>query len=330
MKYIQIFITILFLTVVVIGCKQEPIAVIFDTDVGNDIDDVLAMQMLFNYERERKINLLGITIGKCNPYSIQYMDAYCRLNGRNDIPLGFAYHGVNPEDNKYLRPVLDTIINGKKILQPQRSISDNLPEGYALLRKLLASQKDASVVFIAVGPATNLARLLESQPDDYSNLNGKDLVAQKVKRLSIMGGLYGNEFDFPEWNIVQDIKSAQKVFSEWSTEIVASGWEVGNKILYPHQSILNDFSSDHPLSISYKIYEQMPYDRQTWDLTSVLYAIEPDKGYFNLSSKGVISIDHTGKSVFTEKEDGKHRYLLIGKNDIERTLKAMVERVSGN
>lgn len=309
--------------------QQEPIAVIFDTDVGNDIDDVLALQMLFNYEKEGKINLLGITIGKFNPYSIQYVDAYCRLNGRGDIPLGFAYNGVNPGDNKYLRPTLDTIIDGKNILQPQRTIGDSLPEGYKLLRKLLASQKDASVVFIAVGPETNLARLLQSKADEYSDLDGKTLVAKKVKLLSVMGGLYGNEFDFPEWNIVQDLKASQMVFTEWPTEIVASGWELGNKLLYPHQSILNDFKPDHPVSVSYKIYEKMPYDRQTWDLTSVLQAIEPDKGYFSLSPKGTIVIDSIGKSIFTAKEEGKHRYMLIEKDSVDSTLKAIVNQVTG-
>ena len=57
-----------------------PVPVIFDTDVGNDIDDVLAMQMLFNYEKAGTIDLLGITISKSNPYSIEYIDGYCHLN----------------------------------------------------------------------------------------------------------------------------------------------------------------------------------------------------------------------------------------------------------
>lgn len=185
-----------------------PVPVIFDTDVGNDIDDVLAMQMLFNYENAGTIDLLGITISKSNPYSIEYIDGYCRLNERGDIPLGYAYNGATPEDGGYLRQTLDTIIEGNKILYPQRSIKDNLPEGYKLLRKLLASQPDNSVVFIAVGPETNLSRLLRSEADEYSPLDGKSLVAQKVKLLSVMGGLYGNEFDFPEWNLVQDINAA--------------------------------------------------------------------------------------------------------------------------
>lgn len=308
--------------------ENEPLVVIFDTDVGNDIDDVLALQMLFNYEKEGKIDLLGITIGKCNPYSILYVDGYCHLNDRGDIPLGFAYNGVNPEDNKYLRPTLDTLIDGEKILYPQRNLNDSLPEGYKLLRKLLSSQKDNSVVFIAVGPETNLARLLESKPDEYSDLDGKSLVERKVKLLSVMGGLYGDAFDFPEWNIVQDLEAAQKVFAEWPTEVIASGWELGNELLYPHQSILNDFSANHPLSVSYKIYEQMPYDRPTWDLTSVLYAIEPDSGFFTLSQKGTIQIDSVGRSIFIPSCNGKHRYLIIEDNQKERTLNALVRQTT--
>lgn len=311
---------------------KAPIPVIFDTDVGNDIDDVLAMQMLFNYEKAGEIDLLGITISKSNPYSIEYIDGYCRLNGKGNIPLGYAYNGANPEDGGYLRQTLDTIIEGNKILHPQRSIKSNLPEGYKLLRKLLASQKDSSVIFIAVGPETNLARLLKSEADEYSELDGKSLVAQKVKMLSVMGGLYGNEFDFPEWNLIQDLDAAQTVFKEWPTAAVASGWELGNKLLYPHQSILNDFpeSDKHPLCVSYKIYDKMPYDRQTWDLTSVLYAIEPDANHFGLSPQGTITLDSIGHSLFTPSENGKHRYLTIqGEKNIQTTLGAIVRQVTG-
>ena len=309
--------------------KSELLPVIFDTDLGNDVDDVLALQMLFNYEKAGKINILGITIGKCNPYTAQYLDGYCRFNNRGEIPLGYAYNGVNPEDSKFVRTTLDTIIEGRKILKPKRGLSDRLPEGYKLLRKLLASQKDHSVIFIAVGPETNLKRLLESQPDEYSKLSGRELIAKKVKLLSVMGGLYNNEQDFAEFNIVQDLEASQKVFAEWPTEIVASGWEIGSKLLYPHQSILNDFKSNHPLSISYKTYLKMPYDRETWDLTSVLYAIEPEKSYFDLSPSGTIEIDKAGKSIFTPNENGKHRYLSISGDNIETTLNALVKQVTG-
>lgn len=116
------------------------IPVIFDTDAGNDIDDVLPCKC-YSIMKKGKIDLLGITISKSNPYTIEYIDGYCRLNGRNDIPLGYAYNGVNPEDGNYLRQTIDTIIDGNKILFPQRSINNSIPEGYKLLRKMLAAQK---------------------------------------------------------------------------------------------------------------------------------------------------------------------------------------------
>ena len=95
------YIAIILITVSLFcSCAQQKettsaIPVILDTDVGNDIDDVLAMQMLLNYEKKGKIDLLGITISKCNPYSLEYIDAYCRFNDKYDIPLGYAYNGMN-------------------------------------------------------------------------------------------------------------------------------------------------------------------------------------------------------------------------------------------
>lgn len=310
---------------------KTPTPVIFDTDIGNDIDDVLALQMLFNYETSAQIKLLGITISKSNPRVIDYVDGYCRLNKRGDIALGYAYKGVNPEPGRYVEKTLDTLIEGKKIIFPKRSIKSGLPEGFKLQRKLLAKQKDNSVVMIVVGPETNIANLLNSGPDEYSNLNGVELVKKKVKLLSVMGGLYGNEFGFAEWNIEQDLKASAVVFDKWPSQIVASGWELGNKLLYPHQSILNDFKDGykHPLVVSYKVYDKMPYDRQTWDLTSVLYALAPDQNYFDISPKGTIAIDPKGKSIFTPSENGKHRYLKIKDNEVKRTLKALVDQVAG-
>ena len=41
---------------------------------------------------------------------------------------------------------------------------------------------------IQVGFSTNLARLIESAPDRYSDLSGMDLVKKKVRLLTVMAG----------------------------------------------------------------------------------------------------------------------------------------------
>lgn len=311
--------------------RPQSVPVIFDTDIGNDIDDVLALQMLFNYEKQGRVKLLGITISKSNPRVIDYIDGYCRWNGRKKIPLGYAYNGVNPEPGKYVPATLDTLIEGKKILHPRRKAGTAVPEGYRLQRKLLAAQADQSVVLIVVGPETNIARLLQSGPDEYSSLNGIELVKQKVRLVSVMGGLYAGDYNFPEWNIVQDLKAAQTLFSLCPVPLVASGFEIGVQLNYPASSILTDFrgGAKNPLVVSYKIYDKMPYDRPTWDLTSVLYALEPDR-YFQLSPPGKISIDETGKSVYrTGVDQGAPQYYLSLKNNIPEIRQALINQVTG-
>lgn len=331
---IWIPVSLLFLAACQSASKQQekeetPLAVIFDTDIGNDIDDVLALQMLFDYEKQQKVTLLGITISKSNPRVIDYIDGYCRLNGHTDMPLGYAYNGVNPEPGKYVPATLDTTVGGKKLLFPKRSIADSLPEGYKLQRRLLAAAADQSVVLVVVGPETNVARLLQSTGDEYSPLSGVELVKKKVKLVSVMGGVYTNEFDFPEWNIVQDLEASKVLFAQCPVPLVASGFEIGDKFRYPARSIEQDFEGGdaNPLVMSYKVYEKMPYDRQTWDLTSVLYAVEPDSAYFDLSPKGRIVIAADGKSVFTPGE-GQHQYLIY-KNNQQQVLDRLVELVTG-
>lgn len=331
-NWVIIFSFLIFILTACSNTKDEnnQVKVIFDTDIGNDIDDVLALQMLINYQKSNLIDLLGVTISKSNPYAIEYVDGFSRYNQIDNMSIGFIYEGPNTENGKYLKQTLDTVINNVSILNPKVTERNFLPDAWELQRKLLSQQEDSSVIMIAVGPLTNLRRLLESGGDHNSELNGIDLVAKKVRLLSVMGGEFSDSIDFTEWNIAQDIESANIVFEYWPTKIVASGWEIGNKLLYPHKSIQDDFedSERHPLCVSYKIYDKMPYDRPTWDLTSVLYAVEPNRMFFNLSTHGKIFINAEGRSEFFELEDGKHQFLKIDDENIEKTLAVLVERVT--
>ncbi len=325
-----------FLFVFLIGCNNEKnennsVKIIFDTDIGNDIDDVLALQMLINYHKSNLIDLLGVTISKSNPYAIEYLDGFCRFHQIENMPIGFIYEGPNTDDGKYLKQTLDTLIDGSPILIPEVTVRNYLPDAWELQRKLLSQQEDSSVVMIAVGPLTNISRLLESTSDQYSELNGIDLISKKVRLLSVMGGEFSDSIDFTEWNIAQDIESANIVFEYWPTKVVASGWEIGSKLLYPHESILNDFkdTDKHPLCVSYKVYNKMPYDRPTWDLTSVLYAVEPTGSYFNLSQNGKIVIDEFGKSKFFP-DQGNHQFLKLEGTQLDNTLNILIDRVTNS
>ena len=302
--------------------------VIFDTDLGNDIDDVLALQMVINYDKANLIDLSAVTISKCNPHSISFVDGFLRYNGYHDMPLGYAYNGVNPEDHMYLLPTLAAEYQGKKLLNPVQDINSGVEEGYVQIRKQLAQADDNSVVLVAVGPLTNIARLLLSEPDKISPLNGIDLVRQKVRSVSIMSGNMAQET--PEWNVVQDLEASKVVYGKCPVSLIVSGFEVGGKILYPHQSILKDFGDPaaNPLCVAYQHYMEMPYDRQCWDLTSVYDAFDADRSIYKRSERGTIHIDEQGVSRFVAHPDGLHQYLIVDDADVQRAVKGLVRVVT--
>jgi inosine-uridine nucleoside N-ribohydrolase len=198
------------------------------------------------------------------------------------------------------------------------------------LRQVLANEPDYSVVIVVVGFSTNLARLLESSPDQHSTLDGHELVQSKCRFLSMMGGMFSSWGRRREFNIVQDVASAAKVFDGWPTPIVASGYEIGQAVQYPARSIERDFRyvTHHPLREAYMLYRSMPYDQETWDLTSALFAVRPDRGYFGLSKPGTIHIDEHGVTQFTPDLSGRHRYLLINDGQAIRVREAFEQLVS--
>lgn len=336
-KILSIFIFALLLC----SCKQQSrnnennsnntITIIFETDMGNDIDDALALDMLHKYQDAGIVKLLGISINKNNVYAPQFIDIMDTWYGYPDIPIALVRDGI--EDTipvNFGQAVCE--YKGKNGYKFERSISDytSVTNPVYLYRKLLASQPNNSVAIVSVGFFTNLSRLLDSPADDTSPLMGKELVAKKVKILSLMGGNF-NGVNPHEYNVVKDIESAKRVFDEWPTRIVVSPFEVGNAILFPGSVIENDlnYTENHPLKIAYESYLPMPYDRPTWDLTSVLYVVEEDRkqNYFQESAKGTINVDSLGATYFEPKEDGKHLYLKVDSIQSETIKKRFVELI---
>jgi purine nucleosidase len=198
-----------------------------------------------------------------------------------------------------------------------------------LLRKVLAAQPDKSVVIVQIGFSTNLARLLDSKPDAVSSLDGPTLVKQKVRLLSAMAGKFNSapgEAPYREYNVVLDVKSAQRVFHDWPTSVVLSGHEVGESITYPARSIEHDYGyvAHHPLAEAYRLHAKMPYDRPTWDLTSVLYAVRPQAGYFGLSPEGRVFVENDGMTRFAQRSGGPHRYLITDPARAARVLETLI------
>lgn len=53
---------------------NQPKSIIFETDIGNDVDDALALDMLYKYLDEKKIAVLAISSNKESKYSTEYIN----------------------------------------------------------------------------------------------------------------------------------------------------------------------------------------------------------------------------------------------------------------
>ena len=108
-----------------------------------------------------------------------------------------------------------------------------------------------------------------------------------------------------------DAPAATELFAKWPTDIYISGFEVGRAVLYPAVSIEHDFPAGNPVAEGDRFYMKMPYDRPSWDLTTVLYDLRPDRGYFDLSPAGDVTVAPDGSTSFQPNASGKRYFMKI-------------------
>ncbi|HEY4085906.1 MAG TPA: nucleoside hydrolase [Bryobacteraceae bacterium] len=264
--------------------------VIFDTDMGNDVDDALALAMLHAFTDRGECELIGVTLTNANPAAVPYIRMVNRFYGRPDLPVGAATKSLKDgAQDGYMSAAL------RAMHADTNATAEPAP---VVLKRLLTNAKE-KVVIVQTGFSTNLAALLQSDAA---------LVREKVAFVSIMAGNFAD--GAPEYNVRIDADSAKSVFEHWPTPLVFSGFEIGRDLLFPAKSIEHDFdwANPNPVAESYRAYKKMPYDRPTWDLTAVLEAVRP--GYFGHSENGTVAVEPRGVTKFTAGS-GDRQYLRL-------------------
>ncbi|MBE6414408.1 MAG: hypothetical protein E7035_07655 [Verrucomicrobiaceae bacterium] len=305
-----------------------PQKIIFDTDMGNDCDDVVAFQMLLSYVKSGKADLLCVAINKDNPYAPKFTRLISEFYGFDNLPIFMVKDGFAKEDGHFNRKTLEAKNPDGSLRFPLKNKDEKFEDSIRGLRKTLVAQPDNSVVYISVGFLSNIARLLQSQPDDISSLSGKELVAKKVKYISIMGGgfaphkFWGSKGDKikPEYNIKIDPPSSTYVLSNTPVDIVLSPFEVGLYLQFPYAEVMHGFydAKNNPASFAcnayvYRIFERSKVtaelDRYMWDPSSVLYVFEPH--HFGISVAGDVVLDKNAVTIFKPNPKGKIKYLIL-------------------
>lgn len=299
---------------------EPPINIIIDTDVDQDCDDIGALFILHGAVERGEAKLLA-TMGCTSSDAIApALDAMNTWFGRPGIPVGTL------KDRGFLmhKGFAEEII---RRFPHQFPSGADYPDAITLYRQVMAKQPDSSVVVLAVGPLRNLANLLKSGPDMASPLDGRALVAKKVKRLVIMGGNYppfANKKE-AEWNFKQDPAAASLVCSAWPTPILFNG-EGGSTC--SGRRVTYEMPEHNPLTMAYRLYPGVGFagDRLSWDSVSALVAIRGAAPWYQIVSGGTNVTDAaTGINTWQAGEDRGHSYLVLkaSKPIVEKAIEDM-------
>jgi hypothetical protein len=289
--------------------------VILDADIGSSTDDLFALEMLYRYEDQGRCRLLGVVVDREGEQNAVFTDVMNTYFGHGDVPIGLVREGIDtPAVWIDYAPVAD-MQDGSGQPMFERSVADysKLPDGWLLYRQLLATQPDHSVSIVCTGFVTSLAQLLQSVGDEYSPLNGVELVRRKVKCIYMQGGVFGDAEE-PDFNFAQGADFAQAFFSRWPTDVdmVFSPMEVGQTVDYTPEQVIGDISwtDAHPIK---QVYMTCGCDtgQRMWDVMPTVQAVEGDK-LFTFSERGILTVTPECATIFTPSATGYFRYQIAG------------------
>ena len=285
--------------------EDGPVKLIFDTDIGPDCDDAGAAAVLHALADQGEVEILAMMVstgGETAKWGPPCLDAINTYYGRPDIPIGVIRKPGAEDTSKYNEQVAKEFPNDLKH-------GDRAAEATDLYRQVLSAQPDGSVVIVTVGYLSNLRHLLASESDKHSELNGVELIKQKVKAYVCMGGAFPQG---REWNIHRDVAASRIVAEKWPTEIYFSGFEIGAEIL-TGAKLKEETPETNPVRRAYELYTGGK-DRNSWDQTAVLFAVRGLKGklqdFWDLSEAGRLVVAEDGSNGWSDSSGKSHRYLL--------------------
>ena len=277
--------------------------IILGTDWWTDCDDTAALRMVCRYAKSDVWQFLGIVLNGAAPYAAASVTAVLNAEGFGDIPVGIDTEaddfGGRPP---YQYPV--ALAGGTLDIR-----NEELENGTALYRRLLASAPDHSVELLEIGYLQVLASLLASGADDISPLDGISLVKKKVRCVWCMGGNWKNDGFGRENNFCRNSRAriaAASVLSSCPVPMHFLGYEIGEDVFaHPPQN------PEDLIRIAFDAHGSSA-GRCAWDPLLVHLASADDfasAGYTAVLGYAAVDAE-TGENRFTPDPRGPHSYVV--------------------
>lgn len=309
---------------------EKPLKVILDTDLDSDIDDAAALAALHHYANEGQVEILATISCSALPASVELIDIINTYYNRPDIPVAKPEQGA---------PAKEWIVKGEQVSEefPHDVNIYNAPTSNHVYRKILSQQGDNSVVIISLGYLNNLSKLLQTDPDEYSDLSGKELVRKKVRTYYCMAGRYPADSakkDSKAGNFRPDPPASIYVEDHWPTRMIYTGggefaWEIacGNA--------LKKTGKDNPVRRIYELgksWKSDNWEHHSADIITVFVAVEGINTFFHEIKDGYNYFDRHGRNRWVTDHDNPLRSYVsefkpgVNKEEIKKTFDLIISQ----
>ena len=323
------------------GSKKDPVKVIFDTDMYTDFDDAGALACLHALADAGECEILATVANTRDCMSVAMCEIINSYYGRPDIPVGCSKEiGRTGSSERHLKRYEATVNAFGKWVKHRNS--NDAPDANEVYRRVLAAQPDNSVVICSVGFLTNMRRLLETKADAVSPLDGKALVARKVKLWVAMACRYP---DGKEYNSMIDAESSRIALENWPTPIVFTDWNYGFDC-HSGRALAESGRIDNPVACVFAgnvpSREKIRRDsarylrgafgmagRAAWDQTAVLIAVRGIDPLFNSERGAYRMVGAEGADEWVpDAENGPHLRVTekLSKAEVGRIIDELMGR----
>ncbi len=178
---------------------KVPEKIIIDTDIGDDVDDAFAVALAL---RSPELQIVGIstTFGDTERRA-KLLDRLLGEVGRQDIPVGVGNptHTNNP-------------FTQRRYAEGGGFARASHPKAVDFILEQIRRYPN-QITLIAIGPLVNVGALVVRDGETFRKLRRVVLLGGSIERRNGDMGYAPPRGPEPEWNIVNDIPSAQKLFT---------------------------------------------------------------------------------------------------------------------
>ncbi|GAC1613680.1 MAG: nucleoside hydrolase [Ktedonobacteraceae bacterium] len=180
-------------------------SVLVDTDIGDDIDDALAIALIL---RSPEIDLRGITtVFGDTQRRARLAQHLLHAYDREDVPIAAGVRTPLQPRHRPSGVPQAAIIDSRSVMPATSALSGQ----ELIIETALAHHGDLTI--LCLGPLTNVATALRIQPDLF----------MAIREIIMVGGTSG--LPFPEWNVRSDARAAQIVLGA-GIPVKLLGWNI--------------------------------------------------------------------------------------------------------